>query len=182
MGFLSLFQKKFVKRLASHIGTFTLLIPSLAFAAVVTSLPLTVKVIPPMSLPVGTPETPTGTISQLGVLKHDGTVTPEQISMLLPVTGTLDKTLKALFGSQSKRHEGDVIVEASPFNTDVVFPGANYRTLVPVIYTPTLKSTSVAKNKGKQISGITDGFSGNAPDMGAVISGRALPVYGDRRK
>lgn len=87
-----------------------------------------------------------------------------------------------LYGTSTKRHDKDLIIESNPFVTDIIFPGADYRTLVPVTYTPILKTNSVAKGKGRAIPGITDGFSGNAPDIGALIEGRPIPVYGDRRK
>jgi hypothetical protein len=45
---------------------------------------------------------------------------------------------------------------------------------------PKLADTSKARGAGVPISGVTDGFAGAAPDMGAVITGRPLPVWGDR--
>ena len=38
------------------------------------------------------------------------------------------------------------------------------------------------RGKGVAIPGVTDGFSGEAPDIGAIITGRPVPQYGDRSK
>lgn len=48
------------------------------------------------------------------------------------------------------------------------------------VYTPTLAIGTAPKNSGIAIPNITDGFSGSAPDRGAIIEGRSVPLYGDR--
>jgi hypothetical protein len=51
---------------------------------------------------------------------------------------------------------------------------------VTATYTPVLAAGTSPKNSGVAIPNITDGFTGAAPDRGALISGRAVPAYGDR--
>lgn len=84
-----------------------------------------------------------------------------------------------LFGSATHRHENDVITEADPFAVDVTL-GNSYQTEITTPYSPSLASGSAARGAGVAIPGITDGFSGSAPDMGAIITGIGPPVWGDR--
>lgn len=58
--------------------------------------------------------------------------------------------------------------------------GADYLTEVAGVYTPILASGTTPKNSGVVIPNITDKFSGAAPDRGALIDGRPIPVYGQR--
>lgn len=98
-------------------------------------------------------------------------------SNLAAAYGGLSATVP-VFSGFTKRHERDSIVTSNPW-TDTITLGANYRTEVTATYTPML-AAGTAKNSGVVVPGITDGFSGAAPDRGALISGRSLPVYGDR--
>ena len=50
----------------------------------------------------------------------------------------------------------------------------------PEDYDFSLASKSAAIDAGTVLPGITDGFTGRAPDLGALESGRPLPVYGPR--
>ena len=43
-----------------------------------------------------------------------------------------------------------------------------------------LKTGSAAVDRGTALAGITDGFSGTAPDLGALEVGKPLPHYGPR--
>ena len=43
-----------------------------------------------------------------------------------------------------------------------------------------LKPGSAAVDRGTPLAGITDGFSGKAPDLGALELGQAPPHYGPR--
>ena len=43
-----------------------------------------------------------------------------------------------------------------------------------------LKTGSAAVDQGTPLAGITDGFSGEAPDLGALEVGQPLPHYGPR--
>lgn len=45
-----------------------------------------------------------------------------------------------------------------------------------------LKPASAAVDKGVELPNITDGFSGRAPDLGALEVGQPAPIYGPRRK
>ncbi len=44
----------------------------------------------------------------------------------------------------------------------------------------TLKPGSAAVDRGVAIANVTDGFSGQAPDLGALEVGKAAPHYGPR--
>ena len=84
-----------------------------------------------------------------------------------------------VFSGSAQRHEADQIAPANPFAAEIVL-GATHRTEITAPYVPTLAPGMTPKNSGTPIVGITDGFSGTAPDRGAIISGRDIPVWGDR--
>ncbi|MBI3898434.1 MAG: hypothetical protein HY308_09080 [Gammaproteobacteria bacterium] len=84
-----------------------------------------------------------------------------------------------VFGTATKRHEQDNITVSNPW-TDTVTLGADYLTEITATYTPTPAAGTSIKNTGAPIANITDGYSGNAPDRGAIIAGRSAPRYGDR--
>ena len=44
-----------------------------------------------------------------------------------------------------------------------------------------LRTGSAAIDRGLALPTVTDGFSGRAPDLGALESGSPVPVYGPRR-
>jgi len=44
-----------------------------------------------------------------------------------------------------------------------------------------LKAGGAAVDAGVRLANVNDGFTGNAPDMGALEVDRPLPVYGPRR-
>jgi hypothetical protein len=50
----------------------------------------------------------------------------------------------------------------------------------PEDYDFTLAAGSAALDAGTVLPGVTDGFTGKAPDLGALESGRAVPAYGPR--
>jgi len=85
-----------------------------------------------------------------------------------------------LFGTSTKRHEFDIIMAAQPFTTTIPL-GSDHLTEITSLWIPALGSTSSARGGGVAIPGITDGYSGNAPDMGAVITGRTNPTWGADR-
>jgi len=74
-----------------------------------------------------------------------------------------------------------VICEADPFATDIVL-GETYLKRITRPYTPVLAEGSIPRGAGVAIPGITDGFTGKTPDMGAIITGVKRPVWGDRLK
>jgi hypothetical protein len=84
-----------------------------------------------------------------------------------------------IFSGNAKRLTNDGIVTSNPFSTAIVL-GSDYHTEVTVAYIPHLASDSAARNSGATIQNITDGFSGPAPDRGAIISGKPVVQYGDR--
>ena len=86
---------------------------------------------------------------------------------------------RPLFGTSKKRHDGDVPCEVDPFEIDVEL-GPDHRREIVTPYTPKLADRSAPRAKGVAIPGITDGFAGPAPDIGALISGREVPAWGDR--
>ncbi|MCX7804468.1 MAG: right-handed parallel beta-helix repeat-containing protein [Planctomycetota bacterium] len=89
------------------------------------------------------------------------------------------KPTMPVFSDLTRRHEGDIICEADPFAEPIEL-GENYLTLIARQYVPALAEQASPRNKGAVIPGVTDGFEGKAPDMGAIIKGRPVPVWGDR--
>jgi hypothetical protein len=85
-----------------------------------------------------------------------------------------------LFGTSRRRHEGDVITVSNPFATNVP-TGPDHLTEVSTTAAPALAAGSSPKNAGVAIPNVTDGFTGSAPDMGAVIEGRPAPTRGAPR-
>lgn len=76
-----------------------------------------------------------------------------------------------------QRHQQDNIVASNPW-TETVTLGADHTTQYTALQTLTLAGGSPAKGSGVVIPGITDGYSGAAPDRGAVIAGRVAPLVG----
>ena len=79
--------------------------------------------------------------------------------------------------TNNRWHQFDRISGSNPW-TNTLTLGARADTEVTGMTTLRLASGSALKNAGVAIPGITDGYSGAAPDMGAVIAGRALPAWG----
>lgn len=89
-------------------------------------------------------------------------------------------TTTPVFSGSTKRHEQDhILPNGNPWTTLVTL-GSDYKTEVIQKYVPTLAPGTLPKNSGTVIPNITDGYTGSAPDRGAVISGRSLSVWGDR--
>ena len=84
-----------------------------------------------------------------------------------------------VFGTSTQRHQNDVISEAAPFIDDINL-GSTYLTEIKTFYTPSLAPETAPRAAGVAIPGITNGFSGLAPDMGAIITGVGPPSWGDR--
>jgi hypothetical protein len=89
------------------------------------------------------------------------------------------RTTKPVFGSSTRRHDGCLISEANPFVEEIRL-GEDYLIRVTQLYVPRLSDSAAPRGKGVAIPGITDGFIGPAPDMGAVITGIPLTKWGDR--
>lgn len=84
-----------------------------------------------------------------------------------------------VFSGETQRHAHDIICEPQPFATPISL-GPTYDVRVDGDMDATLSPASVARGAGVHIPGITDGYSGAAPDIGAVITGRPAPVIGCR--
>ena len=86
---------------------------------------------------------------------------------------------RPVFGTSTQRHENDVITEADPFIEDIRL-GSTYITEIKTLHTPVLAPDTAPRATGAVIPGITDGFRGSAPDMGAIITGVEPPSWGPR--
>lgn len=84
-----------------------------------------------------------------------------------------------VFGESTRRHADDVVAERNPFETEIRFNGA-YHVPIEPLYEPALSARSRLKHAGVAIPGVTDGFAGERPDIGAVMAGRPSPQVGDR--
>lgn len=98
-------------------------------------------------------------------------------SITAAIAGAGQTATTPVFGTATRRHQADVVTTADPFAPSVTL-GANHLTEITTLQLPTLAAGSTPKNAGVAIPNITDGYSGAAPDMGAVIAGRSLPVFG----
>ncbi len=84
-----------------------------------------------------------------------------------------------IFSGTTRRTENDNITSSNPWTTQIVL-GANSFTEIRDTFMPALATGTSPKNSGVAIANITDGYSGGAPDRGAVIDGRSLVSYGDK--
>lgn len=84
-----------------------------------------------------------------------------------------------IFSGTNRRMQNDNVTAANPWTVTIAL-GSDSRTEVTATYLPVLAAGDAAKNSGVVIPNITDGFSGPAPDRGAVLAGRSLVAYGDR--
>lgn len=85
-----------------------------------------------------------------------------------------------VFSGISARHTGDVVSATNPFITNVTL-GSDHLTQIDTEVILQVASGQAGKNAGAAIPGITDGYSGAAPDMGAIMEGRSVPTYGATR-
>lgn len=85
-----------------------------------------------------------------------------------------------VFSGITQRHTADVVTSSNPF-TGTITLGADYTTQYSGTPDCSIKSGETPRNGGIAIPGITDGYSGAAPDMGAIIAGRAAVTYGATR-
>ena len=86
-----------------------------------------------------------------------------------------------VFSGSTRRHDNDILTTRSPF-VDAIELGSDSLSAVETNVVPTPKSGSRLQRAGVAIPGITDGYTGPAPTVGAVIAGRAQPSYGARRR
>lgn len=99
----------------------------------------------------------------------------------LDATRTGLRATMPLFGTSTSRHEHDILSEENPFVSAIVL-GADHLTEYTGNTVPVLSTSAHAKNAGVEIPNITDGHSGSAPDMGAIIEGRVVPRWGAVRE
>ncbi len=85
-----------------------------------------------------------------------------------------------LFGTSTARHDGDLALAADPFQASVTL-GDDHLTEITSEVVPSLPAGSPAENAGMPIPNVTDGYTGSAPDIGAVIAGRPIPRWGASR-
>lgn len=98
-------------------------------------------------------------------------------TMAQAINGAGQTATAPLFGGSTRRHQFDVLTTSDPFTPSVAL-GATHLVRVTTTQVPALAAGAAMRNAGVAIPNITDGFSGAAPDMGAIISGRAAVVYG----
>jgi len=84
-----------------------------------------------------------------------------------------------VFSGATRRLEQDNITSSNPWTTTITL-GTNSLTEITQSFTPVLAAGTAPKNSGIAIANVTDGYSGGAPDRGALISGRAVPNWGDQ--
>ncbi|KAB2870003.1 MAG: hypothetical protein F9K36_15960 [Burkholderiaceae bacterium] len=85
--------------------------------------------------------------------------------------------LTAAKAGLAPRMAHDVIVASDPFASPITL-GADYTVQYIGYLDARLAGVSSARNSGVAIAGVTDGYTGAAPNMGADISGRAAPAIG----
>lgn len=90
---------------------------------------------------------------------------------------TTSANLSAFKAANPALMQHDRTIERDPFATDIAL-GANYTSRYDGNADVTLQAGSKARNAGTPIPGVTDGYSGAAPDLGAFISGQAFGAVG----
>ena len=90
----------------------------------------------------------------------------------------------AAYGEATGQDRHSVLVDYDIF-VNVPKLDAQDRTTVQKVYAPdqfdfNLKAGSAAVDRGVPIPNITDGFTGQAPDLGALEVGQPAPIYGPR--
>jgi hypothetical protein len=87
------------------------------------------------------------------------------------------KTL-AEFAEATGQDKHSVLVDYDAFQK-VTPPGPNPQTLYdPANFDFRLRPGSAAVDKGQRLPGVNDGFTGSAPDLGALEIGQPAPRYG----
>ncbi|MFP2909045.1 right-handed parallel beta-helix repeat-containing protein [Pyxidicoccus sp. 3LFB2] len=90
--------------------------------------------------------------------------------------GTSFSSLSALRANSTEKNA--VQVDLGIFATTLPYPASPMtKYAAPDLR---IRAGSAAENAGQVIPGLTDGYSGGAPDLGAYEAGTALPVYGPR--
>ncbi len=110
---------------------------------------------------------------------NGGVTYPSGITQAIAATDTHATVYPSAAGlsTSSRWHEHDVLSESNPFGNTLTL-GATAVTELTDKTTLEIASSSALKNAGVALPGITDGYTGAAPDMGAVIEGRDPVIYG----
>ncbi|MBE4752875.1 right-handed parallel beta-helix repeat-containing protein [Corallococcus sp. ZKHCc1 1396] len=108
-------------------------------------------------------------------LDHDG-VGSTTGTLTGSLGGATFNSLQTLRTLTTEAHA--VQVDLTVFSTPVAYPSAP----LTLSATPDLRirADSAAANAGQPLANVNEGFSGLAPDLGAVEAGAALPTYGPR--
>jgi Right handed beta helix region len=85
-----------------------------------------------------------------------------------------------VFGASTNRHEGDIALREEPFAQPIAL-GTDHLTEVTGTPIPALRPGAPPVGAGIVVPNVTDGYAGRAPDMGAIIAGRASPTWGASR-
>ena len=93
------------------------------------------------------------------------------------ILGSDYASVAAARSGNSARFGQDVVVPAQPFASAITM-APDYSTQVTGSPSAALAAVSTARNAGVVVPGITDGFSGAAPDIGAIITGRPVVQFG----
>lgn len=105
----------------------------------------------------------------------DGRVSAASVTAAIAAT----VPVAPVFSGQTEFMYQDNVTTGTPWVTPITLP-ATGRIELTGTHLPVPAAGSAMKNTGVAIPNITDGFSGAAPDRGAVIAGRAAVVYGDQ--
>ncbi len=84
-----------------------------------------------------------------------------------------------MFSGSTRRMANDNVTTANPWTTTINLTG-NSLNEVTASYEPVLANGTAPRSSGVVIPNITDGFSGAAPDRGALMNGRSVPSWGDQ--
>jgi hypothetical protein len=101
-------------------------------------------------------------------------------SLTEAIAGAGQPATSPVFGDSTLRHEHDVVSDADPFATAIEL-GASHLTLMTTTEAPALATDATPKHAGIAIPNVTDGFTGDAPDIGAIMEGRTPPQWGASR-
>jgi hypothetical protein len=101
---------------------------------------------------------------------------PDRGFLIQNVTGT-HATLAAAKTAHPQRFANDVLLSAQPFALAITL-GANATTEYIGNPTGELAPGEAARASGVPVPGVTDGFSGAAPDRGCFVTGQAAVQYG----
>ncbi|HJQ85559.1 MAG TPA: hypothetical protein VKA21_15835 [Candidatus Binatia bacterium] len=113
-----------------------------------------------------------------GRFDHDGWFPDGGFRFNLPPAGLVGWASFAAMQAEGIVEPHGVLVAEPIFASGLAAPAAYGTTVVP--QDVTLAAGSNAIDRGRVLPGVTDGFQGAAPDLGALERGCPLPIYGVR--